>query len=70
LCVGRVVDALKKEPWISDVIIDESTKPVTLRVRFERSAGGPTRIGRVVKNALESDPNNTASVELKYASAK
>jgi hypothetical protein len=43
---------------------------VTLRVRFGRLAGGPTQIGRVVKNALESDPNNTAAVELKYAKAK
>jgi hypothetical protein len=50
------------------VTVDESTKPVTLRVRFEPSAATVTQIGQVVKKALESDPNNTAPVELKYAS--
>ena len=53
-----------------EVTIDESTKPVSLRVRFERLAGAPIQIGRVVKNALESDPNNTAAVEVKYVSEK
>ncbi len=50
--------------------VDESTKPVTLRVRFEPSAGAVVQIGRVVKKALESDPNNTAPVDVKYASEK
>ena len=50
--------------------VDESSKPVTLRVRFEPSAGAVTKIGRVVKRALESDPNNTASVDLKFAGEK
>jgi hypothetical protein len=43
---------------------------VSLQVRFKRLAGGPKEIGRVVKNALESDPSNTAPVELKYSSEK
>jgi len=65
-----VVHALREEPGISEVEIDESTKPVRLRIRFDRKASGPARIGSVVKRALESDANNTAPVDLKYVSEK
>jgi hypothetical protein len=53
-----------------EVTVDETTKPVSVRVRFERSACGPSQIGGVVKSALESDPNNTAAVAVKYVREK
>jgi hypothetical protein len=51
-------------------MIDNSTRPISLRVRFQPSVSGQKEIGRVVKNALESDPNNTAQVDLKYVTEK
>ena len=69
-CVARVVERLKREPGILDVTIDESTKPVILRVRTERPRVAVTQIGRLVKKALESDPYNTAPVAVKYATEK
>ena len=69
-CVARVLETLKREPGISDVAIDESAKPVILRVRIEPTRVTVTRIGTVVKKALESDPYNTAPVTVKYATEK
>ena len=69
-CVARVVERLKREPGISDVTVDESAKPVILRVRMERPRVAVTQIGTLVKKALESDPYNTAPVVVKYATEK
>lgn len=69
-CVARVVERLKGEPGISDVTIDESAKAVILRVRIEPPRIAVTQMGALVKKALESDPYNTAPVEVKYATEK
>jgi len=69
-CVARVVDRLKREQGIWDVTTDDSEKPLILSVRFEPPRVTVTQIGALVKKALESDPFNTAPVDVKYATEK
>jgi Cu+-exporting ATPase len=65
-CVTRVVDALKVQNGVEDVGFDKDVQPLTLRVRFDPQKVNPKIIGESAKQALETDPYNTAPVEVIY----
>lgn len=59
-----MVDALKKEPGVSEAAVENDKQPITVLVRFDSTVTDLQRLGRKSKQALESDPQNLLPVDL------
>ncbi len=69
-CTRRVVNALRAESGVKDVKVDVNAQPLTLTIRFDSQAVNANGIGETAKQALESDPKNTGSVNVIYEEEK
>ncbi len=55
---------------MKDVKVDVNAQPLTLTIRFDSQAVNANGIGETAKQALESDPKNTGSVNVIYEEEK